>query len=57
MAHYRFQGIKGGYYETSKERFGGGYLGGVQAADLPTKISPVEYLRAPRPCVTSKKSK
>jgi hypothetical protein len=32
-------------------------IAGVQAADLPTTAQPVEYLRAPRPCVTSKKSK
>jgi hypothetical protein len=37
---------------------------GAQAADLPTKAQPVEYVkargvysRAPRPCVTSTKSK
>jgi hypothetical protein len=30
---------------------------GVQAADLPTKAKPVEQLRAPTPCATSKKSK
>jgi hypothetical protein len=37
--------------------------GGLQAADLPTKAPPGDYLkacglylRAPRPCLTSKKS-
>jgi hypothetical protein len=32
-------------------------VAGAQAADLPAKAKPVEYVRAPRPCVTSKKSK
>jgi hypothetical protein len=32
-------------------------VSGAQAADLPTKAQPVEYVRAPRPCVTSIKSK
>jgi hypothetical protein len=31
-------------------------VAGAQAADLPTKAQPVEYVRAPRPCQTSKKS-
>jgi hypothetical protein len=32
-------------------------VAGAQAADLPTKAQPVEYVRAPRPCATSIKSK
>jgi hypothetical protein len=32
-------------------------VAGAQAADLPTKAQPVEYVRAPRPCITSIKSK
>jgi hypothetical protein len=32
-------------------------VAGAQATDLPTKAQPVEYVTAPRPCVTSIKSK
>jgi hypothetical protein len=32
-------------------------VAGAQAADVPAKAQPVEYVRAPRPCVTSEKSK
>jgi hypothetical protein len=32
-------------------------VAGAQAADLPVKAQPVEYVRAPRPCITSIKSK
>ena len=32
-------------------------VAGAEAADLPAKAQPVEYVRAPRPCVTSIKSK
>jgi hypothetical protein len=31
-------------------------VSGAQAADLPAKAQPAEYVRAPRPCQTSKKS-
>jgi hypothetical protein len=32
-------------------------VAGAQPADLPTKAQPVEYVRAPKPCATSIKSK
>jgi hypothetical protein len=34
-----------------------GIFTGAQAADLPAKAQPIEYVRAPGPCLTSIKSK
>jgi hypothetical protein len=32
-------------------------VAGAQAADLPAKAQPIDDVKAPKPCVTSKKSK